>query len=383
MPIQVNASFWETKSFFSHYDVIIIGGGLVGLRTAILLFERREDLKIAVLERGMIPTGASTRNAGFACFGSISELMGDLKTMSEDQVKELIAMRKSGLDKLKSLVKDQDMDYQQFGGFEYFLPGQETVYQSCLDHIDYFNKLVFDATGLVNTYSVVDSGEVGLNADLPFIKNAYEGQLDPAKMIKALMYKASQGATVFFGADVLHIDESPNQVSVQLTDARHLTCDTLIHATNGFTKHLSDLTDINPVRNQVFVTNKIVNLPWKGCFHVDEGYIYFRNIGNRILIGGARNRFINEDVGSFGITDEVEKFLKGFIEIHLNITDPIQFEHKWSGILAVGSQKKPIIKQHSKRQFIGVRMGGMGIAIGSLVGTELANLVLDQQQLNA
>ena len=40
-----------------------------------------------------------------------------------------------------------------------------------------------------------------------------------------------------------------------------------------------------------------------------------------------------------------------------------------------GDKKKPIVKQISNHVFCGVRLGGMGIAIGSLVGRELAALV--------
>ena len=43
--------------------------------------------------------------------------------------------------------------------------------------------------------------------------------------------------------------------------------------------------------------------------------------------------------------------------------------------MGVGSQKKPIVKQLSNHIFCGVRLGGMGVAIGSLVGQELANLI--------
>ena len=45
------------------------------------------------------------------------------------------------------------------------------------------------------------------------------------------------------------------------------------------------------------------------------------------------------------------------------------------GIVGVGNQKKEIVKQVSENVFCGVRLGGMGIAIGSLVGKDLARLL--------
>jgi len=46
-----------------------------------------------------------------------------------------------------------------------------------------------------------------------------------------------------------------------------------------------------------------------------------------------------------------------------------------SGIMGVGKQKTPIVKRVSNTIMCGVRLGGMGVALGSLVGKELAGLV--------
>ena len=54
-----------------------------------------------------------------------------------------------------------------------------------------------------------------------------------------------------------------------------------------------------------------------------------------------------------------------------------EIDHRWSGIMGVGDQKKPKIEQRSENVFCGVRLGGMGVAIGSLVGNELAGLALN------
>jgi hypothetical protein len=43
--------------------------------------------------------------------------------------------------------------------------------------------------------------------------------------------------------------------------------------------------------------------------------------------------------------------------------------------MGVGTQKKPIVKQLSNNVYCGVRLGGMGVAIGSSVGNDLADLI--------
>ena len=81
----LNHSFWETQSYLKNIDVVIIGSGIVGLNAAISYLEINKNGKVVVLERGIFPTGASTKNAGFACFGSVSELISDIKNSSENQ----------------------------------------------------------------------------------------------------------------------------------------------------------------------------------------------------------------------------------------------------------------------------------------------------------
>jgi glycine/D-amino acid oxidase-like deaminating enzyme len=67
----------------------------------------------------------------------------------------------------------------------------------------------------------------------------------------------------------------------------------------------------------------------------------------------------------------LEQLLK---EVILPETE-FKIEHRWSGIMGLGSSKNPIVSQLSDHVYCGVRMGGMGVAIGSLIGNELADLI--------
>ena len=112
----MNLSYWEEKHYFEDNDLVVIGAGIVGLSTAIAAKTLRPDLKILVLERSTLPSGASTKNAGFACFGSVTELISDSLHMKyEDQI-ALLKMRWDGLKLLQSNVTLEDMSYRPRGG---------------------------------------------------------------------------------------------------------------------------------------------------------------------------------------------------------------------------------------------------------------------------
>ena len=75
-------SVWESE--LESTDVAIVGAGIIGLTTAINIKTKYPNLKIVVFERGIM-SGATTRNAGFATFGSALEILDDIDNMGEDR----------------------------------------------------------------------------------------------------------------------------------------------------------------------------------------------------------------------------------------------------------------------------------------------------------
>ena len=116
----MNLSYWEIKSWFKNVDFTIVGSGIVGLSCALNLRKKFPKAKIVILEKGMLPQGASTKNAGFACFGSVSEIVEDLKNHSQSEVVSLIKKRINGLTQLRKLLGDKSIGYHQNGGYEIF-----------------------------------------------------------------------------------------------------------------------------------------------------------------------------------------------------------------------------------------------------------------------
>jgi gamma-glutamylputrescine oxidase len=113
-------SIWEKETFFAPQDIIIVGSGFTGLWSALKLAEKNPRQKITVLERGVIPTGASTRNAGFSCFGSPSELLHDVAAAGEEKTFRLVSLRYNGLLQIRKYFTEAEIDYDPSGGFECF-----------------------------------------------------------------------------------------------------------------------------------------------------------------------------------------------------------------------------------------------------------------------
>lgn len=367
-------SYWDRQTWLNGVDYAVVGSGIVGLQTAIHLKKSHPKAKVIILERGSMPQGASTKNAGFACFGSVSELLSDLKTFSETEVLDLVAMRWEGLRLLRQTLQDFDIEYEQLGGFEVFRSSDSRLYNECLEAIPELNDRLA-AIFKRPVYEVQRTNESFSGVFNRTIYNQFEGQINTGFMMQSLIQCAHQlGILILNGIQVTNIMASSNGAVLYL-DGLELHCKQVAICTNGFASDFFDL-EVQPARNQVVITKPIQGLNIKGTYHLEQGYYYFRNVGNRLLLGGGRHLdLIGETTTEMNQTENIQSQLEHLLKTVILPKTPFEIEQRWSGILGIGPQKTPIVKEVMPGIFCGVRMGGMGVAIGSLVGYKLAKLM--------
>ena len=365
-------SYWEYKSWFSNVDFTVIGSGIVGINCAIRLKQKYPKSNILILEKGSLPQGASTKNAGFACFGSVSELLADLEHHTEEEVVELVQKRWHGIQRLRGLLGDEAIDFQMHGSHELFPLDKPELYEKCRESFPYLNSLIAPVFGEDPFLSSGNQFNFG-NIQEKYISHQFEGQLDTGKMMRSLVQKCvSMEIPILNGVMVHELVESNGGGIIKTTDFEFLSKKIFV-ATNGFASKLLKSETVTPARAQVLITEPIKNLHIKGTFHFDEGYYYFRNIHDRILFGGGRNLdFDSEETTEFGETQIIQDKLEALLRTMILPNHPVNIERRWSGIMGVGTQKSPIVKEISDSIYCGVRLGGMGVALGSLVGKELA-----------
>ncbi len=370
----MNLSYWEYKTWLSNVDFTVVGSGIVGLSTALELRKRFPKAKILILEKGILPQGASTKNAGFACFGSISEILSDLRDHSEEAVNELVALRWQGVQLLRKNLGDEAIGYKDWGGHEVFLHTNAGLFETCIAELGRINQLL-RSIFKKDAFILTENNFKFQGIQEQYITHQFEGQLDTGKMMYTFLKRVrQQGILLLNAVEVETFSEGLQGVHVR-TNGFELDTKKLFIATNGFARQLVE-EDVQPARAQVLITKPIENLPIQGTFHLDEGYYYFRNVDNRILLGGGRNLdFETEKTTTFGQTERVQSELERLL--HEVIVPGVDFEvdRRWSGIMGVGPQKMPIVKQLSNNVFCGVRLGGMGVAIGSVIGREVAGLL--------
>ena len=379
-------SFWEKQSLLQ-YDMIILGAGIVGLSTAMAIKEKSPKTRVLVLERGILPSGASTKNAGFACTGSLTEIIDDMGIMTEVELLKLVNLRKTGLQKLRKRLGDKSIGYAENGSWELISNAEDQL--SAVDRIDEVNTKLGDVLG-PKAFEVRDyksnSRVFGFSeSHVRFmVKNNYEGELNSGMMMRRLVDLClTNGIEIKTGCNVERIEEDGNEVRVivrhhylneeiAFSSARVGVC------TNAFARQVLPELDIKPGRGQVLVTEPIEGLAFKGIYHFDKGYYYFRKLNDRVLFGGGRNLdFKGEESTEFAFNEKIRTDLVNKLQEIILPGVSFKVADWWTGIMAFGPTKFPILKRHSERISMAVRMGGMGVAMGSEVGEQLAEMMLD------
>lgn len=208
-------SVWELETFYRKRDLIIIGSGLTGLWTAISIKEKYPEKSVLIIERNSVPLGASTRNAGFACFGSLTEIIADSEKMGWEKTLDLVKMRFDGLQKIQQYFKNSDIDFELNGGYEILNNDRP------LQKIDEVNERLKIITGIEQTYSLNQEKlkEFGLGKSEYLIENPCEGSLHSGKLLQKLLEKCYELKVEFlFGTEVQNVVENSDEIEVQLSE---------------------------------------------------------------------------------------------------------------------------------------------------------------------
>ena len=366
-------SYWESKEWLEGLDLGIVGGGIVGLSAALFAQKQHPHWRIAVLDSDPFGGGGTSKNAGFACFGSATELMADRITLGDKAARELVQTRLDGLRLLRETLGDAQIGFEPSGSMEFFRQGGMTRLPSNSEIFD-LNGWLAEVTGVPDTFEVIHASHLA-ERQAPehecAIFSRLEGVIDTGKMNRSLRKKvAAAGIDLITGLRVHKIEPQDSGWHLHVQRGDELTpirVPNMIVATNAFATQLIPHLNVQPVKNQVLVTAPIPDWDFRHSVHLDAGYVYARNVENRMLIGGGRHWNVD--------AEETERRLIEWMHSLWPRTQDVAITHRWTGTLGIGDTREPIVRQIDKHGVVAVRLGGMGVAIGMSIGRQAANLL--------
>lgn len=381
-------SIWEQESFYRDTDVLIAGGGLMGLWTAWELTKQQPGIKVTICEALPVPALASTRNAGFACFGSPGELWSDLQTMGEDAMWQVVEMRYKGIQKILNVFGPAAIGFDPSGGYELYDPNPEWNGDGLQEKLELLNKGFYRISGLQQVYTNCSSRmeQFGITHFAAMAGNSIEGGLHSGKLVMALQQLVRQQGVVYLeGHAILSSSKSKTNLWM-LQDNRNgafiqIKADAVIWATNALLSNFAGMEPaVRPARGQVLLSPPVEGLKLFGTFHYDEGYYYFRNLGDRLLIGGARNHAFAEEETTVDLpTEKIRGHLEDFIREKFPQVAPLLGQKgwlNWAGIMGMSAQKLPVVKEIEPGEWAAFACNGMGVALTPMVGEEVAKQVI-------
>ncbi|HEX8957723.1 MAG TPA: FAD-dependent oxidoreductase, partial [Burkholderiaceae bacterium] len=327
--------------------------------------------------RGLLPSGASSRNAGFACFGSLTEILADIEELGEDKALAIVERRWHGLNRLRRRLDDAALGLECYGGSELLreqdLPALEQL-QSLNGKLEpIFGQRIFALDEKGGRSSGFASSVKAL------VHCPLEAQIHSGRAMRSLARLAAQkGVEIHTGAEVTAMEQGDGGVLITLAGERGLRfrAARVAVCTSGFTAGLLPDCGIVPGRGQVVVTSPIAELPWRGTFHMERGFYYFRNVGQRVLLGGARNlAFDAETSNEMELSEVIQQALETMLKETILPGRDFAIEYRWAGIMGFTERGLPEVKMVGDRVALGFGCNGMGVALSADIAAETAELL--------
>ena len=339
-------------------DVLIVGAGFMGRWLARFLSRLPTPPRILVVERDGFGYGASTRNAGFLTCGQVSEMRADVEAVGLDAVVETFLRRLRGMEIVRGAFPDLEVE----GG-------------GSLD----WDPLTEEKRALAETLNAEAGREIYRVREAaveggirPAMFNAADGMLDPVRLLRRI--GSDTAADFAFGVSA----EEVGGGHAALRTARGPHALRYAHAflcTNAFTPTLHAGSTVAPGRGQVIVTSPVETSVERSPGYLNEGYDYFRFVGDRLLIGGGRHAHPEENGPTeLETTDAVGGYLR---EVAARVVghDDFEVEHHWAGIMGFPEGRhlggSPRVRIDDRTEAI-AGFGGMGVALTPPTAEEVA-----------
>ncbi len=371
-------SIWRAQHFEQVPDLTVVGGGIVGLFTALFHQRKHPEHLVLVLERGAFPVGASVNNAGFACFGSPSELLADIDLEGESAAISRVARRWEGLQDLRQELGDAAIGYKACGGHELF-GVNDPLYTTVAEGFDRLNAELRPILGSdAFRWEVGASERFGFRGVEHVAYTPFEGALDSGALMRTLLRVVQAEGVLFRGTtEVTGLEETPGHVELRLNNGTQLRSSRVVIATNGYSRALLPDVDVLPARGQVLLTDHIPGLRLNGTFHLGEGFYYFRDLDGAVLLGGGRELDkAGESTSADGVTPLIQDRLEHLLREMILPDTEFQISRRWSGIMGFRQLgKEPLVEPIGERMVVAAGLSGMGVAIGIRVAREAADLL--------
>lgn len=350
----------------NHYDVIVIGGGVIG--SAIAFYLSEQDKKVLIIEKNKLASKASSAAAGM--IGAQSEFEQDsplfrLARKSREMFPELAER----LQELSGI----NIEYVKNGILKLAVTHEDVVaYQSIIstqqklgEKVEWMTRseLKLNEPALSNTIK----GAMYIPSD---------GNVSAFNFSTALAHSAvTLGATILEDTKVVDFIRDKNKVIGVKTEKGAFYAEETIVAGGAWSEQLTNQTGISlhtyPVKGECFSVTTQSSLI-KRTIYTKNCYIVPK-AGNRLLIGATEKAdTFDETVSLKGLSE----LMDAAMEI-IPALENTQWEKAWAGIRPQTRDELPYLGRHPLLQGLSIATGHYrnGILLAPITGKLMAELI--------
>jgi glycine/D-amino acid oxidase-like deaminating enzyme len=359
-------------------DVAVLGGGLTGIAAAHFLAAR--GCKVALLERDVLASGASGRNAGFLLCGIANTYSVAVKSHGRERSRLLWSVSRDNHALIRSLVESEKLDclYARNGSYILALSEQEAkaLSRSARDLAeDGFAAEFLDDTAVARLFPG--------GGFLAGLFNPGDGEIHPARFVRGLARAAERnGARIFERSPVTKIEPGAVSTTLETPDGR-LSATMLLLASNAYTGLLHPYFEgaIAGMRGQMFATEPCPQRLIPAPVYADFGFEYFRQLPDgRILAGGGRRASLDTEL-TFNDrpTDKVQGAIESFLHSCFPAARGLAITHRWAGIMGFSCDELPNIGPvpGSVNVYAAAGYHGHGLGYAIIAGKAVSEMMLD------
>jgi glycine/D-amino acid oxidase-like deaminating enzyme len=359
-------------------DLAILGGGVTGVSAAWFLASR--GCRVALLERDVLASGATGRNAGFLLCGVASTYSVAVKSHGRERARALWALSRDNHALLRGLVEQEKIDclYARRGSTTLALSEQEA--KALARSAAQLTEDGFRAEFLDDTAAARAFPGSGVLAGL---HHPDDGEIHPARFVRGLARSAEdRGARIYERTPVTKISSTADSVTLETPGGR-LSASMLLLATNAYTGLLHPYFEgaIVGMRGQMFATEPCPEHLIPNPVYVDFGFEYFRQLPDgRILAGGGRRASLDTELTFVDRpTDKVQGAIESFLYSCFPGARRLRITHRWAGIMGFSCDELPNVGPlpGSVNTYVAAGYHGHGMGYAVAAAKSVSEMMLD------
>lgn len=370
-------SYWQqtARAATAPYDVVVIGGGIIGCSVAYWLSQHRPGLRVAIVEAHTLGAGASGRNAGFMLQGTDTDYLSDIERYGERTARRLWHFTRESRELIEAELTGEAFDLVTQGS----LTVADTEEQD-----ERLRKSVAPMRGAGAPVVYLEPSETnrrlranGFRGSLYVTSGA---MLNPLRLVRHIA--AQSGADVLEHHPVQHLSRSGDRVTVE-TPARQLEAGHVVLALGAYLPELVPALGsyVRPVRAQMLATEAtedVLQVP----AYTHDGEFYIRQAPDgTVLLGGARHRHAEAEVGyDDRTTPAVQADLERYLHTHFPWAQSLGVRYRWSGTMGFSPDGLPVVGPlpDLPGSVWATGFTGHGMSYGFRFGRLLADLLLGE-----